>query len=303
MAQTDSINWRTITPALIAPLRSTWQVSPTSNRSPAAIVMPAYARQTAQCGVGATTNTTHWGRLLPLRPAQTSPVVRRRFSYREPSATTWPKSLAIQNDGTVWAWGVNNYGQLGDGGTAKRNYATPTLFPTSVEACAGQAHSCTLTASGDVYCSGAGYYGQLGNGETARHLTPVASLLPLPAKSLSCRDLATCATLLDDTLWCFGRENNSPYGEELCFGSGCNTTPTEIPIGPVSDVMSGNDHICVSKADEAVWCWGKNTSGQAGSGSTNMTAVAEQVLLFDNCGDGLCDFGESSTACPADCTP
>ena len=91
-------------------------------------------------------------------------------------------SLALKNDGTVWAWGANGSGQLGDGTTTDRLTPVQVVGPggsgwfTDVQAvAAGLHHSLALKTDGTVWAWGANWYGQLGDGTTTDSSTPVQS--------------------------------------------------------------------------------------------------------------------------------
>ena len=79
---------------------------------------------------------------------------------------------------SVWCWGRNDDGQLGDGTTTERR--VPTRVPglaDVVEVDAGAAHTCALRAGGRIVCWGANAEGQLGDGTTTRRVTPTAVAL------------------------------------------------------------------------------------------------------------------------------
>jgi alpha-tubulin suppressor-like RCC1 family protein len=87
--------------------------------------------------------------------------------------------LALRKDGTVWAWGGNDKGQLGDGTTTGR--ATPVQVSglTGVTAmAAGYSHSLALRGDGTVWCWGDNEAGQLGDGKPRMMPAPVKALLP-----------------------------------------------------------------------------------------------------------------------------
>jgi alpha-tubulin suppressor-like RCC1 family protein len=83
-------------------------------------------------------------------------------------------SLALKNDGSVWAWGNNHFGQLGDGTTT--NSPTPVKvkgLSDVIAISAGHYHSLALKADGSVWAWGANMVGQLGDGSTSDKTTPV----------------------------------------------------------------------------------------------------------------------------------
>ncbi len=86
-------------------------------------------------------------------------------------------SLALKSDGTVWAWGWNGYGQLGDGTTTSRYTPVQVSGLTGVVAiAAGYYHSLALKSDGTVWAWGRNVYGQLGDGTTTSRYTPVQTL-------------------------------------------------------------------------------------------------------------------------------
>ena len=88
------------------------------------------------------------------------------------SASTIPQisgggyhSLALKSDGTVWSWGRNNFGQLGNSKRSKKNTPVPVINLEDVIAiAAGTWHSMALKSDGTVWMWGRNNYGQLGDG-------------------------------------------------------------------------------------------------------------------------------------------
>jgi len=123
-----------------------------------------------QLGDGTTTN-----RATPVQVANLNQVVAIAAGgmgwYRSPMGG---HSLALKADGTVWAWGLNNAGQLGDGTTTNR--ATPVQVSSLTDVVligAGAFHSVAVKKDGTVWAWGGNVYGELGDGTTTGRPTPV----------------------------------------------------------------------------------------------------------------------------------
>jgi len=121
-----------------------------------------------QLGDGTTTN-----RALPVRVAGLSDVVAIACGGAIADTPLAGHSLALRADGTVWAWGLNNCGQLGDGTTTNRLTPVKVQGLTDVVAiAAGARHSLARRKDGTVWAWGYNAYGQLGDGTTTDRLTP-----------------------------------------------------------------------------------------------------------------------------------
>ncbi|MCC7210433.1 MAG: RCC1 repeat- and reductase domain-containing protein, partial [Candidatus Brocadia sp.] len=83
-------------------------------------------------------------------------------------------TIALKSDGTVWAWGANTWGQLGDGTKNYSNYRVQVVGLTDVIAiAAGSYHTVALKSDGTVWTWGSNLYGQLGDGTNTNRNTPV----------------------------------------------------------------------------------------------------------------------------------
>ena len=208
-------------------------------------------------------------------------------------------SCALRSDGTVWCWGSNGFGQLGDGTTTDR------LHPVQVVLAPGGApltgvtrisarfeHTCALLDDGTMRCWGAGSLGRLGDGGTADSAVPVTVVVAAGGAPLSniTRIAAggqhTCAVLGDGTVRCWGLNSSG----ELGIGTtGTSATPVLSPtavvgldgagtLGGVSDVTAGQVHTCALLADEKARCWGFGGSGRLGDGTTTTSDRPVRVL-------------------------
>ena len=185
-------------------------------------------------------------------------------------------SCAVVN-GAAKCWGLNSYGQLGDGGTLD------TSFPIAVTGmnsgvtmiATGYLHTCAV-ANGAVQCWGQNDTGQLGDGTTAASSTPVAVVgLSSNVTSVAAGYGHTCA-IVAGALECWGYDPDGELGD----GSSVYFSPTPVmPVGMssgVTGVAAGVTHTC-AVLNGGAHCWGQNTSGELGNGTTSDSAVPVAV--------------------------
>jgi len=154
-------------------------------------------------------------------------------------------SLAVDEEGNIWSWGYNNYGQLGNADTNTEK--TPVQvedISNAIAVAAGQYHSLALTDEGKVYAWGYNKYGQLGNGDTDTEKTPVAvedSDMDQEIESISAGYNHSLALDADGTVWSWGDNNYGQLGD----GSDDNQEePVEIEDidGDVCFISAGANH-------------------------------------------------------------
>jgi alpha-tubulin suppressor-like RCC1 family protein len=179
-------------------------------------------------------------------------------------------SCAIKANGALWCWGANDKGQLGDGSTIGKNspIEVTALGSSVVSISAGQAHTCARKADGTLWCWGLNDAGQLGIGTTSNSLVPLqVSSLGASVASVSAGYAHTCAVKADGTLWCWGSNN---WGQLCDFTNKNRISPIQVTqLGaPVSSVAASVYHTCAVKADATLSCWGLDSSGELGDGTT-----------------------------------
>ncbi len=193
-------------------------------------------------------------------------------------------SLAVGNDGRVYAWGGNASGQLGDGTTTTRLTPEVLALPAGVSALsvsAGDGHSLAVGSDGNVYAWGWNAYGQLGDGTTTNHLTPEAVRLSLgiAALSVSAGYAHSLAVGSDGSLYAWG------YNVDGQLGDGTTTThltpeAVGLPGGAIPlTVAAGYCHSLAVGGDGKVYVWGWNTYSQLGDGTTTTRLTPEAVGL------------------------
>lgn len=187
-------------------------------------------------------------------------------------------ACALVTGGTVWCWGYNQYGQLGDGTTLHRYTPVQVAgLPGSVMAIAvGTFHTCAVTTGGAAWCWGNNFYGQLGDGTSADRLAPVqVSGLTSGMQAVDAGGHHTCALTTGGAVRCWG------YNEFGQLGNGStalSTVPAQVTglTGGVTAISGGYVHTCASH-NGAARCWGYNTDGQLGDGSTTGRLAPVQV--------------------------
>ncbi|MEC4685982.1 MAG: hypothetical protein VST71_09665 [Nitrospirota bacterium] len=176
-------------------------------------------------------------------------------------------TVALRTDGTVWAWGDNRSGQLGDGTTL--DSITPVqvngLAEVAVVA-AGIYHTIALKTDGTVWAWGSNYTGQLGDGTKTDSSTPVQVIDLTNVTAIATKSFHTIALKSDGTIWTWGSNNYGQLGDGPTIYS---IMPVQVnELTDVAAIAVGGEHTVALKSDGTVWAWGRNDYGQLGSETT-----------------------------------
>ena len=187
-------------------------------------------------------------------------------------------SLATKTDGTLWACGRNNYGQLGLNNTT--TYSSPIQIPGTWSTAIGsqQGIAAAVASGGDLFVWGYAEYGMYGNGQPSNyHRSSPVQLSSSPAWQNSVNNIAygyshTLAMKTNGTLWCTGYNT---YGQLGLGGSSLDGgTPAAqgsqismVQVGTATNwakINAGQRASLGTKTDGTLWGWGRNSFGELG---------------------------------------
>ena len=180
-------------------------------------------------------------------------------------------TLAIAEDGSLWAWGRNEFGQLGDGTTNDRH--SPIRIGADndwVSVSANLVHSAAIRVDGSLWTWGSNA-GRLGDGTTTNRHSPIQVQPGTTWAYVSTGRGHTMGIRADGSLWAWGSNGNGRLGD----GTWTNrNSPVQIQPGTTwSRVAAGEAHTAAIRTDGTLWTWGWNGQGQLGTGDDGLWPV------------------------------
>lgn len=208
---------------------------------------------------------------LTMPPTPVVAVGTNRWSAVSASQLT---TCGIQTDNTLWCWGYNNGGQVGDGSFALRSAPVQIGIGSTWSAIsAGSDHTCALEDSGQAWCWGSNYFGELGDGtrSTQAQTTPLLSTLVPPLAAIDVGRAHTCGRTTSGQLSCWGNAERGQFGVVLPLSA----QPIAINF-VASQLTVGRDVTCLVDPQDHLLCTGGNDFGQAG-GERGIVLVPTQT--------------------------
>jgi alpha-tubulin suppressor-like RCC1 family protein len=202
--------------------------------------------------------------------------------------------LAVLSDGRVYAWGDNEFGQLGDATRIAK--ATPQMVPglSGVEqVAAGEYHSVALRNNGTVWTWGANHRAQLGDGGTvtARRLSPAQVIGLANIKYIAAGARHTLALDSTGKIWAWGAND---FGQLGLASVAQNGVPTEVlGVSGAVSIAAGRHHSGAIVAGGVPVLWGAGYSGQLGQGLREGTTSPISLSALDN--QRILSLGSSHT--------
>jgi alpha-tubulin suppressor-like RCC1 family protein len=209
--------------------------------------------------------------------SKSSPVqtVAGGTNWKQVSTQESAHVAAIKTDGTLWLWGYNNYGILGDNTTSYKSSPVQTVSGgTNWKQVSVGSNTAAIKTDGTLWTWGSNFHGQLGNNTTNDASSPIQTIASgTNWKSISVGSLFMAAIKTDGTLWLWGKNDYGQLGD--------NTTVKK--SSPVQTVAGGTNwkqvgRTAAIKTDGTLWLWGKNTYGRLGDNTTTHKSSPVQTV-------------------------
>lgn len=190
------------------------------------------------------------------------------------------KNFGIKSDGTLWGWGYNEYGVLGDNTTIWKSSPVQTITGGTnwKQVASGAYHTAAIKTDGTLWNWGSNYFGEIGDNTTSDRSSPVQTItFGTDWKLVSCGYAHTAAIKNDGTLWTWGGNFSGQLGD--------NTTNwTSSPIQTIcggntwKSVSCGGAHTAAIKNDGTLWVWGENYYAELGDNSVDDKSSPVQTV-------------------------
>jgi len=202
--------------------------------------------------------------------SKTSPVqtVTGGLNWKQASCGS-SYTLAIKTDGTLWGWGANFLGGLGDGTTNSKSSPIQTIAGGNTwdKVSAGEIHAASIKTDGTLWLWGSGASGQLGV-TAGNYSSPIQTVIGGNNwVQVSCGYKVTAAIKSDGTLWAWGLNSSGELGDNTIVN---RSSPVQTITGGSTwrsvsvGLGTGGGTVAATKTDGTLWLWGLGTSGQLG---------------------------------------
>jgi alpha-tubulin suppressor-like RCC1 family protein len=196
-------------------------------------------------------------------------------------ATGGHHTLALKADGSLFGWGNNLHGQVGDG--TNTNRLVPTMdgvVKTWAALASGEYHSAGIQATsiqtgGALWTWGYNIAGQIGDGTFVDRTAPVKIGTVTTWVAVAAGKSHTLALKKDGTVWAWGGNAHGQLGDGTTIDR-----PQPVQVGLLKDwttIAAGDSHTLGRRADGSIWAWGANANGQLGIGSAVDALVPTQI--------------------------
>lgn len=217
---------------------------------------------------------------------RSSPVQIAGTTWYIPTSRSSNHALVVKNEGgstgSLWAWGNNGTGRVGDGSTNNRSSPVQVgTLTTWISASGGQAHAVALRSDNTVWAWGAGSNGRLGQVSNTTNRSSPVQVSGTTWSFVVAGGTHSIALRTDGTLWAWGLNSSGQLGQVS------NTTSRSSPVqvgtlATWSFAAGAHSATAAIKTDGTLWTWGNNNTGQLGQGSITNRSSPVQVGTLAN---------------------
>lgn len=212
---------------------------------------------------------------------------------QEVTSSTWTTittsiahTMAVKTDGSLWGWGFNAFGQLGNGSGATGVSSPVQEVCSATNWCAaavGTAHSIALKTDGSLWGAGLNACGEIGDGSTTASNSPVReSSSSTNWSKITAGSFISGGIKTDCTLYMWGSNDCGQLGDETVVSKCVPTQEVTQSQNWIFVSASKSGHTSAIKADGTLWSWGRNTSGELGNeSSTNSSSPVQEIKCID----------------------
>jgi alpha-tubulin suppressor-like RCC1 family protein len=194
-------------------------------------------------------------------------------------------TAAVKTDGTLWCWGNDSYGQLGDNSSTVRSSPVTTVAGGTnwKQVSCGGYHTAAIKTDGTLWTWGLNTFGKLGDNTASSRSSPVTTA----GGGTNWKQVAggvnhTAAIKTDGTLWTWGRNADGQLGDNTLVSK---SSPVTTVAGGTNwkQVAGGGSHTAAIKTDGTLWTWGSNANGRLGDNTaTTRSSPVQPVGSFTN---------------------
>ena len=198
------------------------------------------------------------------------------------------QSCALLGDGTVWCWGNDVSGQLGNPTASQGGISTAPVqvegLPPAIDVSAGRNFTCAVDSTNNVWCWGDNTFGELGNGNGGLSAVPM-KVPGVKALQVSAGGGQVCALTLAKTVSCWGQGTSGQLGNGATNNSAAPVAVKKLTN--VTAVATGGSHSCALNANGGMFCWGADFYGQLGDGQSGKNTNVDTPVVVSGLDAGV----------------
>ena len=201
------------------------------------------------------------------------------ISHWDEITAGYKMTCGMRTSDELYCWGNNDYGQVGDGTSERRNEPTPIATNIGLnKVSGGLEHSCAILVTSEIECWGRNQFGQLGNGNRTKQSIPISINLQQTWVDITAGSYHTCAINSSSHIYCWGLNQFGQLGDGTTVNK---DSPVRISGESIwTSISAGLYHTCAINTSGDASCWGLNDQKQLGSDrNQNQWPVPDEIQI------------------------